>query len=238
MVSKRSPRPALSCARSKQIGGARERGAEAAVGRLEHVDDPGEAAAGEQRPIEPALGRAAGMHALDHGAVLRRHQAGRLGAGDAERMHGLLRRRGRARAPRRPRPRTRRRSRPNASPGRYAPGPCTCPRAARSRSRRPRRVRKSRPESRAWLSPTAIRAGNTTAPTCNTPWRMHVVELEALHLRAVDQGRVRRGEAQCRAPHRGGAGRIELAERAPAGSCTRAGRRRRCRSRSHPGSTA
>jgi hypothetical protein len=31
------------------------------------------------------------MHALDHGAVLRRHQAGRLGAGDAERMHGLLR---------------------------------------------------------------------------------------------------------------------------------------------------
>ena len=31
------------------------------------------------------------MHALDHGAVLRRHQAGGLGAGDAERVHGLLR---------------------------------------------------------------------------------------------------------------------------------------------------
>ena len=32
------------------------------------------------------------MHALDHGAVLRRHQPGGLGAGDAERMHGLRRR--------------------------------------------------------------------------------------------------------------------------------------------------
>ena len=30
------------------------------------------------------------MHALDHGAVLRRHQAGRLGAGDAERVHSLV----------------------------------------------------------------------------------------------------------------------------------------------------
>ena len=50
----------------EQIGRARERGAEAAVGRLEHVDDPGEAVAGQQRPVEPALGRAAGMHALDH----------------------------------------------------------------------------------------------------------------------------------------------------------------------------
>ena len=30
------------------------------------------------------------MHALHHGAVLRRHQAGRLGAGDAECVHGLV----------------------------------------------------------------------------------------------------------------------------------------------------
>ena len=30
------------------------------------------------------------MHALDHGAVLRRHQPGRLRAGNAERVHGLL----------------------------------------------------------------------------------------------------------------------------------------------------
>ena len=31
------------------------------------------------------------MHALDHGAVLRRHQSGRLRSGDAERVHGALR---------------------------------------------------------------------------------------------------------------------------------------------------
>ena len=79
------------------------------------------------------------MHALDHGAVLRRHQAGRLRAGDAERVHGLLRvepkparRAGRGREHAEA-------SRRNASPGRYAPGPCTCRRAVRSRSRRPRR---------------------------------------------------------------------------------------------------
>ena len=49
----------------------------------------------QQRAVKSALRRAAGMHALDHGAVLRGHQAGRLRAGDAERVHGLLRRRGR-----------------------------------------------------------------------------------------------------------------------------------------------
>ena len=42
---------------------------------------------------------------------------------------------------------------------------------------------------------------------------MHVVELEALHLRPVDQRRVRRGEPQAGAPHRRGAGCVELAER-------------------------
>ena len=38
------------------------------------------------------------MHAFDHGAVLRGHQAGGLRAGDAERVHGLLGIRARARA--------------------------------------------------------------------------------------------------------------------------------------------
>src|SRR5206468_11360405 len=73
------------------VGRARESSAEAAVRRLEHIADAGEARLRQERAIEPALRGAAGMHALDHGAVLRGHQAGRLGAGDAERVHGLLR---------------------------------------------------------------------------------------------------------------------------------------------------
>ena len=72
---------------------ARKRRAEAAIRRLEHVDDAGKTLARQQRGIKPALRRAAGMHALDHGAILRRHQAGRLRAGDAERVHGRVRRR-------------------------------------------------------------------------------------------------------------------------------------------------
>ena len=43
---------------------------------------------GQQRAVKPALRGAARVHALHHGAVLRRHQAGGLGAGDAERVHG------------------------------------------------------------------------------------------------------------------------------------------------------
>src|SRR6266581_807985 len=42
-VSKRSPRPELSPPRFEPVLRARERGAEAAIGRLEHVDDAGEA---------------------------------------------------------------------------------------------------------------------------------------------------------------------------------------------------
>src|SRR5262245_9574943 len=71
------------------VGRARERGAESSIRRLEHIADAGEASLRQQCAIEPALRRAAGMHALDHGAILRGHQAGGLSARDAERMHGL-----------------------------------------------------------------------------------------------------------------------------------------------------
>src|SRR5262249_1416938 len=53
---------------------ARERGAEAPIGALEYVNDPGEPCLCEQRAVEPALRRPARVHTLDHGAVLRRHQ--------------------------------------------------------------------------------------------------------------------------------------------------------------------
>src|SRR5262249_15066430 len=65
-------------------------GAKTAIGRLEHVGDSGEPPTGKKCRIKPALRRAPGMHALDHGAILRRHQPAGLGAGDAERMHSLF----------------------------------------------------------------------------------------------------------------------------------------------------
>jgi hypothetical protein len=70
--------------------GARERGAETAIGRLEHINDAGESFLRQQRAVKAALRRAAGVHALHHRAVLRGHQAGGLRAGDAECMHGVL----------------------------------------------------------------------------------------------------------------------------------------------------
>jgi hypothetical protein len=70
---------------------AREGRAEAPVRRLEYIDNAGEAPLSQERAVESALGGAAGMHALDHGAVLRGHQPRRLGAGDPERMHGAVR---------------------------------------------------------------------------------------------------------------------------------------------------
>ena len=204
-----------SSSRLKRSVRAREGGAEPAIGRFEHVDDAGEAGFREQRAVEPALRRAAGMHALDHGAELRRHQARGLGAGNAERVHGLLGARAERRARRRPPPKTRRRSRRNASPGRYAAGPCTCRRAARSRSRRPPRRRKSRPLRPGRSSAIAKSGGNVTAPTCSTPCAVHVVELEALHQRAVDERRVRRRQPFRRAPDAAGFGRVETAEPRP-----------------------
>src|SRR5207248_10387699 len=46
------------------VGRARERRAEAAIRRLEHVHDAGESLLRQQRAVEPALRRAARMHAL------------------------------------------------------------------------------------------------------------------------------------------------------------------------------
>ena len=72
------------------VVGAREGGAEATVFALQHIQDAGEAAFGQQRAVEARLRGAAGVHAFDHGAVLRGHQAGGLGAGDAQRVHGFI----------------------------------------------------------------------------------------------------------------------------------------------------
>src|SRR4051812_45979537 len=72
------------------VARAGEGGAEAAVFALEDVLDAGEAALGEERTVEAALRGAAGVHALNHGAVLRSHQARGLSPGDAQRMHASI----------------------------------------------------------------------------------------------------------------------------------------------------
>src|SRR5690554_219774 len=69
---------------------AGESGAETTVGRFEHINDAGEAVLGQQRTIEAALRGAAGVHALDHGPILGRHQACCLSAGDTKGVHRLL----------------------------------------------------------------------------------------------------------------------------------------------------
>jgi hypothetical protein len=72
------------------VARAGKSGAEAAIFAFEGVDDAGEARFREQSGVEPALRGAAGVHALDHRAVLCGHQPRGLGGGDAEDVHGLL----------------------------------------------------------------------------------------------------------------------------------------------------
>ncbi len=72
------------------IGRTRKCAAKAAIRILEHVDDAGEAVLCEQRAVKAALRRTPRVHALDHGAELRSHQARRLRAADSQRVHRLF----------------------------------------------------------------------------------------------------------------------------------------------------
>jgi hypothetical protein len=191
---------------------ARERRAEAAIGRLEHVDDAGEAVPGEQRAVEPALRRAAGMHALDHGAVLRRHQARRLGARDPERVHGLIDRELQA---------SRGAGGGGIDPERRAGVPALADMLLAHAPSDPR------PDLVAGHGGgekfLAAESGMTLRHRDQRRQRdcadmqhalaVDVVELEALHLRAVGERRVGRGEAQLGAPHRRGTGCVHRFKR-------------------------
>src|SRR6185369_4036198 len=194
------------------ISGARERGAEATVRRLENIADAGEPGLCQQRAIEPALRRAAGMHALDHGAVLRGHQAGGLCSCDAKRMHGLLRVKLEA-------------ARGTGGSREHAKGRARVPALADML------LAHAAPDTRTDLI-AGDRRREKIAPA---HWRMtfgdcdqrrqhdraamehavavHVVELEALHLRAVDQRRIGRGQRLRSAPDRGRARSVQIAER-------------------------
>ena len=170
---------------------AREGRAKAAIGRFEDVDDAGEVLPRQQRRIKPALRGASGMHALDHGAVLRRHQAGRLRAGNAKRVHGGV-------GGKSQRPRRAGRRREHADRGAGMPALADM------------LLAHAQADARADLiagdgGGEKIAAGQFGMALRHRDQRrqrdradmqdrgaMHVVELEALHLRAVDQGRVRR----------------------------------------------
>src|SRR5712691_9693953 len=191
---------------------ARERGAEAAIGRLEHVDDAGEALLGEQRGVEPALRRPPGMHALDHGAVLRRHQPRRLGPRNAERMDRLAG--GEAQA-----------ARGAGGGGVDAEGGAGMP--ALADMLLPHAFADAGTDLVAGddggekllaaESGVALRHRDQRRQRDGAhmqhPLAVDVVELEAVHLRAVDQRGVRGGELEPRAPDRGRARCIERPER-------------------------
>jgi hypothetical protein len=152
------------------------------------------------------------MHALDHGAVLRRHQPGRLRAGDAERMHGLLGRKPQA-------PRRAGGGRVDAHGGAGMPALADVLRAHALADARADLVAGDRGGEKvaAGQGGVALRHGDQRRQGDRADMQhavaMDVVELEALDLRAVDQRRVRRGQACRRAPDRGGAGDVQCRQR-------------------------
>ena len=153
------------------------------------------------------------MHALDHGAVLRRHQAGRLGAGDAERVHGLVgielepaRRAGRGRE--------------NPDRGAGMPALADMLLAHAQADARPDLVAGDGggEEIAAGQLRVALGDGDQRRQRHRADMEhglaVHVVELESLHLGAVEQRRMRRRQLSVGAPDRGGARCVERFERA------------------------
>ena len=154
------------------------------------------------------------MHALDHGAVLRGHQSGRLRAGDAERVHGLVggEAQGGGRARR---------------GGKHADGRAGMP--ALSDMLRAHAFADARADLVAGDGRTQeIAAAQAGAQLGDRKQRrqgdradvqhalaVHVVELEALNERAVDQRGMRRRQPLRRSPDAAGFGGVELAERLP-----------------------
>ncbi len=199
MVSKRSPRPEVSSASLKRSF-EREKVVQKPPYSLSNTSVmPVKPALRQQRAIKPALRRAARMHALDHGAVLRRHQPRRLGAGDAERMHGLLRR-----EPQRRRGAGRRREHADGRAGMPALADMLGPHA--EADPRPDLVAGDRgaqeiasAHARPHFDDREQRRQRHRADMEHAG-TMDVVELEALHQRAVDERRMRRGQPPCRCP--------------------------------------
>ena len=152
------------------------------------------------------------MHALDHRAVLRGHQAGCLRAGNAERVNGLRRRE--PQPPRRAgggRIDADRRTRMPALADMLLPHAQSDPRTDLVAGHRGGQefpsVQHGMTLRHCDQCGQRHRADMQHAPAVN------VIELEALHLGAIDQRGMRRGEPHRRAPNRGCARRVHFFER-------------------------
>src|SRR5665213_2844218 len=82
--------------RSKAYGQCRfrpfieKRTEKSSVSAIQDIRDAGVAKTRQLRGVDPALRGAPGMEGLGHGAVLNRHQAGRLRSRDAKSVLGLM----------------------------------------------------------------------------------------------------------------------------------------------------
>ena len=193
------------------VGRLRHRRAEAAVRVLQHVDDPGEAAFGKQRPVEAGLRGAACMHALDHRTELRRHQARSLGAGNAQRVYCFVDIEFQA-------------ARSTCSGGEHAQRSARMP--AGGDVRRAHAQANARADfitgdggGEEFLAAHARfdfgdrdQRGQYDCAHMQHAGAMHVVEFKALHLRAVDQRGMRCGEFFVGAPHAALAGAVDAAQ--------------------------
>ena len=151
------------------------------------------------------------MHALDHRAVLRRHQARGLRAGDAERVHGLV-------GVELQSARGARGGGEHAERGARMPALRDVLGAHADADARSDLVARDRRGQEFLAAHAGSHFGDRDQrrqhhrADVQHALAVHVVELEALHLRAVDERRVRRRQFLSGAPHRARLRGVELAE--------------------------
>jgi 2-methylcitrate dehydratase PrpD len=148
------------------------------------------------------------VHALDHGAILRRHQTGRLRAGDAEGMHCLL-----GAEPERGTGAGRGGKHPHGGARMPALADMLLPHAHTDAgpylvagNGRPQQIAASRFVGHGF--DRGKQSGQRDGADMQHALTMHVVELEALHGGTVDQGRMRSREPLVRTPEGGPARRV------------------------------
>ena len=183
------------------IRGARKGRAEAAIFALKHILNPGVALLCEKRAVITRLRRAAGMHTLNHRPILRGHEARRLGAANADGVDGLsdIEPQG-ARRARRRRENAERRAGVPALADMFLPhadadaGADLVTGNCRSEEFLAR-------DGRILLE-YGQNAGQGHGAHMQNAHAMHIVELEALHQRAIDEDCVGRGELILCSPYR------------------------------------
>ena len=182
------------------VGRAREGRAETAIFALKHILNAGVALLCEKRAVITRLRRAAGMHALDHGSILRGHEARGLRAANADGVDGLsdIEPQG-ARRARRRRENAKRRAGVPALADMFLPHAdadagadlVTCNSGGEEFLAGDGRI----------LFEHGQNAGQGHGAHMQDAHAMHIVELEALHQRAIDEDCVGRGELVLCAPY-------------------------------------